>query len=250
MVTKMVANRWPRAGIERHATVRATGFHYTNQHLLGQNETGRNGHQQISSAVLSTKPRTCKCLVGPVESQGAALAAAFNAGTALTHLPGRQRRAIARTARPCDKNDARRTGRSVSFRCGAQVIRTRAAVGGFWPPSRRASCPTSPKTSPAPEWCKAASVSRWFASHWRKSTATKARPRRPPVAKTRVTLVRSSPDPCARTRDEIESLVSSLARSAWTCPTALPPASRAGRAPKLLLERAGERHAAAGSLVH
>src|SRR5215467_11799411 len=48
----------------------------------------------------------------------------------------------------------------------------------------------------------------------------------------------------------IESLVSSLARSAWTCPTVLPPASRGGRAPKLLLERAGERHAAAGSLVH
>src|SRR5262249_7424827 len=101
------------------------------------------GRQQISSAVLSTKPRTCKCLVGPVESQ----AAAFNAGPLPTGLPGRQRRAIARTARPCDKNDARQTGRSESFRCGARVIQTRAAVGGFWPPSRRASYPTSPKTS-------------------------------------------------------------------------------------------------------
>ena len=58
MVTKMVANRWPRAGIERHATVRATGFHYTNQHLLGQNETGRNGHQQIlSQARLPIPPQ-------------------------------------------------------------------------------------------------------------------------------------------------------------------------------------------------
>src|SRR5262245_42783293 len=139
-----------------------------------------------------------------------------------------------------------------SFRCGARVIRTRAAVGGFWPPSRKASYPTSPKTPPAREWCKAGSVSRWFASHWRKSTATKTRPRRPPVAKIRATRVRSSPGPFARMRDEIESLVSSPVshRSAWTCPTALPPASRAGRAPKLLLERAGERHAAAGSLVH
>src|SRR5262245_57138025 len=37
--------------------------------------------------VLSTKPRTCKCLVGPVESQGVALAAAFNAGPLPTGLP-------------------------------------------------------------------------------------------------------------------------------------------------------------------
>src|SRR5215831_17668343 len=73
----------------------------------------------------------------PVESQGAALAPAFNGEAPLTRLPGRQRRAIDRTTRPCDKNDARRTGRSVSFRCGAQAIRTIAAVGGFWPPSRR-----------------------------------------------------------------------------------------------------------------
>src|SRR5215469_7660936 len=133
------------------------------------------------------------------------------------------------------------------FAGGAQVIRTRAAVGGFWPPSRRASCPTSPKTSPAPEWCKAASVSRRIASHWRKPTATKARPRRPPGARTHATRVRCCPGLCARTRDEIEWLVSPPVshHSAWTCPTALPPASRAGRAAKLLLERAGERHAAA-----
>src|SRR5262249_58342179 len=78
-----------------------------------------------------------------------ALAAAFNAGPLPTGLLGRQRRAIDRTTRPCDKNDARRTGRSVSFRCGARVIRTRAAVGGFWPPSPTASYPTSPKTPPA-----------------------------------------------------------------------------------------------------
>src|SRR5262245_39010244 len=83
------------------------------------------------------RARTCKRLVGRVESHGTALAAAFNAEAPLTRLPGRQRRAIARTTRPCDKNDARRTGRSLSFRCGAAVIRTRAAVGGFWPPSRR-----------------------------------------------------------------------------------------------------------------
>src|SRR5439155_25066282 len=141
----------------------------------------------------------------------AALAAAFNAEPLPTGLPGRQRRAIDRTALPCDKNDARRTGRSEPFRCGARVIRTRAAVGGFWPPSRRASYPTCPKTSPAPEWCKAASVSRQIASHWRKPTVTKARPRHLPGARTRATRVRSSPGPCARTRDEIESPVSSLA---------------------------------------
>src|SRR5262249_55714566 len=86
--------------------------------------------------VLSTKPRTCKCLVGPVESQGVALAAAFNAGPLPTGLSGRQRRAIDRTTPFCDKNDARRTGCSEVFRC-ARVIRTRAAVGGSWPPSRR-----------------------------------------------------------------------------------------------------------------
>src|SRR5262245_4542437 len=36
MVTKMVANQRPRADIERVATARATGFHYTNQDLSGQ----------------------------------------------------------------------------------------------------------------------------------------------------------------------------------------------------------------------
>jgi len=36
--------------------------------------------------VLSTKPRTCKRLVGRVESHGTALAAAFNAEAPLTRL--------------------------------------------------------------------------------------------------------------------------------------------------------------------
>jgi hypothetical protein len=73
MVTKMLANSGPRVGIERDGTARAADFRNTNQHLWGQNETGRNGHQQISSAVLSIKPRTCKCLVGPsLKSRGSA----------------------------------------------------------------------------------------------------------------------------------------------------------------------------------
>jgi len=59
MVTKMVANRRQRVDIERDAPTRAVGFHNTNQHLSGQNKTDRNGHQQISSAVLSTAQRTC-----------------------------------------------------------------------------------------------------------------------------------------------------------------------------------------------
>jgi hypothetical protein len=54
MVTKMVTNTGPRAGIERDGTARAADFRNTNQHLSGQNETGRNDYQQISSAVLST----------------------------------------------------------------------------------------------------------------------------------------------------------------------------------------------------
>jgi len=66
----------------------------------------------------------------PGKVSGAALAAAFNAGSLPTGLPGRQRRAIDRTTPSCDKNDARRTGCSEAFRCGARVIRTRAAVGG------------------------------------------------------------------------------------------------------------------------
>src|SRR5262245_27933019 len=176
---------------------------------------------------------------------------AFNAGPLPTGLSGRQRRAIDRTTPSCDKNDARRTGCSEVFRCGARVIRTRAAVGGSWPPSRRAFYPRSPKALSAPELCKAVSVSRQIASHWHKPIVTKARPPRPPGARTRATRVRSSSGPCARTRDEIERPVSPLAshRLGWTCPTALPPASRAGRAPKLPLEQADERHATAGSLV-
>src|SRR6478735_4899753 len=54
LVTKMVANTAPRVGIERGGTARAADFRNTNQHLSGQNETGRNGHQQISSAARST----------------------------------------------------------------------------------------------------------------------------------------------------------------------------------------------------
>jgi hypothetical protein len=58
LVTKMVANTRPWVGIERDETTRAADFRNTNQHLSGQNETGRNGHQQISSAVLSNTQRT------------------------------------------------------------------------------------------------------------------------------------------------------------------------------------------------
>jgi hypothetical protein len=65
LVTKMVTNRSPRAGIERDGTARAADFRNTNQHLRGQNKTSRNGYQQISSAVLSIKPGTFKCLVRP-----------------------------------------------------------------------------------------------------------------------------------------------------------------------------------------
>jgi hypothetical protein len=38
---------------------RPAAFPNTNQHLLGKNETGRDGRQQILSAVLSTAQRTC-----------------------------------------------------------------------------------------------------------------------------------------------------------------------------------------------
>src|SRR6516165_4805817 len=82
--------------------------------------TEQYGGKRISSAVLSTKPRTCKCLVGPVESQGAALAAAFNAGPLPTGLPGRQRRAIARTARPCLAGSAEVQRDAV--RIGPQIV--------------------------------------------------------------------------------------------------------------------------------
>ena len=54
----MVANSGPRVGIERDGSARAADFHNTNQHLSGQNETGRNGHQQISSAAPSSAQRT------------------------------------------------------------------------------------------------------------------------------------------------------------------------------------------------
>ena len=47
MVTKLVANSGPRVDIERDGPPRAADFRNTNQHLSGQNETGRNGHQQI-----------------------------------------------------------------------------------------------------------------------------------------------------------------------------------------------------------
>jgi hypothetical protein len=49
----MVTNTGPRAAIERDETARPAAFPNTNQHLRGQNKTSRNGHQQISSAVLS-----------------------------------------------------------------------------------------------------------------------------------------------------------------------------------------------------
>ena len=54
----MVANSGPRVGIERDGSARAADFHNTNQHLSGQNETGRNDYKQISSAVLLTAKPT------------------------------------------------------------------------------------------------------------------------------------------------------------------------------------------------
>src|SRR5258708_20947332 len=77
MVTKMVTNTRPRAAIERNEMARAADFPNTNQYLSAQNEIGRGDRQQISSAVLSIKPRTCKCLVGPGQSHGAALGRSF-----------------------------------------------------------------------------------------------------------------------------------------------------------------------------
>jgi hypothetical protein len=53
LVTKMVANARPRAGVERDETGRAVDFSNTNQYLSAQNKTGRDDRQQISSAVLS-----------------------------------------------------------------------------------------------------------------------------------------------------------------------------------------------------
>jgi hypothetical protein len=58
LVTKLVANSGPRVGIERDGTARAADFSNTNQHLSGQNETGRNGYQQIlSQARLPIPPQ-------------------------------------------------------------------------------------------------------------------------------------------------------------------------------------------------
>jgi len=54
MVTKMVTNTGPFADIERDETARSANFRNTNQYLSGQNKTGRDGHQRISSAVPST----------------------------------------------------------------------------------------------------------------------------------------------------------------------------------------------------
>jgi hypothetical protein len=54
LVTKLVANSGPRVGIEWDGSARAADFRNTNQHFEGQNETGRNGRQQISSAARST----------------------------------------------------------------------------------------------------------------------------------------------------------------------------------------------------
>jgi hypothetical protein len=54
----MVTNTGPRAAIERDETARAADFRNTNQHLSGQNETGRNGYQQIlSQARLPIQPQ-------------------------------------------------------------------------------------------------------------------------------------------------------------------------------------------------
>src|SRR5262249_55805233 len=72
MVTKMVANRRQRVDIERDAPTRAVGFHNTNQHLSGQNKTDRNGHQQISSSVLSTMPAPANVSPDRGKSRGCA----------------------------------------------------------------------------------------------------------------------------------------------------------------------------------
>jgi len=49
LVTKMVANAWPRTGSQRDQPARAADFSKTNQYLSAQNETGRDARQQISS---------------------------------------------------------------------------------------------------------------------------------------------------------------------------------------------------------
>src|SRR4051794_23001230 len=58
LVAKLVANSGPRVGIEWDGTARAADFRNTNQHFEGQNETGRNGYQQIlSQARLPIPPQ-------------------------------------------------------------------------------------------------------------------------------------------------------------------------------------------------
>jgi hypothetical protein len=58
LVTKMVANSRPRVGIERDGSARVANFRNTNQYFEGQNETGRNGYQQIlSQARLPIPPQ-------------------------------------------------------------------------------------------------------------------------------------------------------------------------------------------------
>jgi len=58
LVTKMVANRSPRADIERGATARATDFRNTVQQLSGQNETDRDSLSLIlSQARLPIPPQ-------------------------------------------------------------------------------------------------------------------------------------------------------------------------------------------------
>jgi hypothetical protein len=182
------------------------------------------------------------------------MATAFNAGRSPSNLLRRRKTAVDQTRPPCDKNDLRRTDRPASFRYGVRVVRTRAGVGVSWPPSRGAFCPKFPKTSQVPGSCKAASVSRWFASHRRKSTATKARHRRRPAAMSRAIHDRNTRDPCARMQDETILPVSSLAahRSAWTYPRESSPTFRGIFARAWPPLRAIERYAAgrkSGSLM-
>src|SRR5262249_1135776 len=58
MVTKMVANTRPRAGIERHATTWHPIIPNTNQHISGQNKPGWGGCKKIlSQARLPIPPQ-------------------------------------------------------------------------------------------------------------------------------------------------------------------------------------------------
>ena len=163
-----------------------------------------------------------------------------------------RRLAIDQTAELCDKNDTRQSGYSRSFRCDVRVVQTRVVGGGFWRPSRKRFDPKCQKTFRVLEWCKAVSVSRLTASHWHTPIVTKARFRRLAVARTRAIRDESRLGPCAKTRDETELPVNSVARlrSASTSLRASQPASRGERGPKSLLGRAGARRATGGSLVH